>query len=116
MENSDSLKTSDLDKHRHVPVLLISSVSSGTGVQVGETDATVPVETQTSEVHDEHMSTTSVLDSEESLEDDLELDLDITIEDKSDQQPLFIIFTCTIKSRLQQYSIPLNNLSVCLGK
>lgn len=65
--------------------------------------------------HDERMSTASVLDSEESMEDDLDLDLDMTMDDKSDQMPLFIIFTCTIKSRLQQYSIPLKNMTVCLG-
>ena len=66
--------------------------------------------------HDEGMSTTSNVDSEESMEDDIELDLDMTMDDKSDQTPLFIIFTCTIKSRLQQYSIPLKNLTVCLGR
>ena len=64
----------------------------------------------------EKSSTNSELDSEESMmDDDLEVDLDQTQEDKSNQSPLFLNFTCTVKSRLQQYSVSLRNIAACLS-
>ncbi|KAL4236752.1 KICSTOR complex protein szt2 [Mactra antiquata] len=65
---------------------------------------------------DDRISNASVLDSEESMEDDAMLDLDYLQDDKSDQSPLFINFTCTVKSRLQQYSLSVRNLAVCIGE
>ena len=64
----------------------------------------------------EKISTTSVLDSEESLEDDTELDLEITLDDndRSDLVPLFINFTCTIKNKLEHSSISVRSVTSCL--
>ena len=65
----------------------------------------------------EKISTTSVLDSEESLEDDTEL-LEMTLDDndRSDLVPLFINFTCTIKNKLEHSSVSVESVTSCLCK
>ena len=66
----------------------------------------------------EKISTTSVLDSEESLEDDIELDLEATLDDnhRIEQVPLFINFTCTIKNKLEHSSVSVRSVTPCLRK
>ena len=66
----------------------------------------------------EKISTTSVLDSEESLEDDIELDLEATLDDNQriEQVPLFINFTCTIKNKLEHSSVSVRSVTPCLRK
>ncbi|XP_053393950.1 KICSTOR complex protein SZT2-like isoform X2 [Mercenaria mercenaria] len=81
-----------------------------------ESDGNMGMDTLGLAVKSDRISCTSVLDSEESMEDDVILDLDITRDDRSDQSPLFINFTCTVKSRLQQYSLSLRNIAVCIGE
>lgn len=66
----------------------------------------------------EIISTTSVLDSEESLEDDIELDLEATMDDhhRKEQVPLFINFTCTVKNKLEHSSVSVRSVTPCLRK
>ena len=92
--------------------LIVKGVSTST---MPESDGNMVMDTLSLGVRSDRISNTSVLDSEESLEDDAILDLDITQDDRSDQSPLFINFTCTVKSRLQQYSLSLRNIAVCIG-
>jgi hypothetical protein len=80
-----------------------------------ESDGNMAMDRLSLAMRSDRISNTSVLDSEESMEDDAILDLDITQDDRSDQSPLFINFTCTVKSRLQQYSLSLRNIAVCIG-
>ncbi|XP_060584658.1 uncharacterized protein LOC132740711 [Ruditapes philippinarum] len=89
------------------------------GAAVGtmpESDGNMAMDRLSLAMRSDRISNTSVLDSEESMEDDAILDLDITQDDRSDQSPLFINFTCTVKSRLQQYSLSLRNIAVCIGE
>ncbi|XP_052100492.1 KICSTOR complex protein SZT2-like isoform X3 [Mytilus californianus] len=60
----------------------------------------------------DHLSTTSMLDSEESYTDE-----DICEEEKeSENIPLFVFFTCTVKHRLDQAPIAVQGLIPCLDE
>ncbi|XP_052774284.1 KICSTOR complex protein SZT2-like isoform X2 [Mya arenaria] len=65
---------------------------------------------------DDRISLQSNLDSEESLEDDMDLDRDVTLDDRRENIPLFLIFTCTVKSHLDSDSVPVKNITVCLSE
>jgi len=82
---------------------------SGTGVPVTTDTLQIPQKA------DDRISLLSNLDSEESLEDDSDLDLDMTLDDRQESVPLFVIFTCTLKSHLQSDSLPVKNITVCLS-
>lgn len=89
--------------------------SSGNAGTMPESDGNAPGDNISVGTREDRISNTSVLDSEESMEDDVILDFDITQDDRSDQTPLFINFTCTVKSRLEQHSLSLKNIAVCIG-